>query len=222
MITFAEGQHGKPLRSVEEIRQSYDRQASESYVKKLRNPFFEKYGREVGRTLANLKPKSLLDVGTGDGYTLSYALEECRIPVVVGVDVSMERLRIAESILGPRNVTFQQMDLFNLSFGDDSFDVVMTSHAIEPNGGKELEAVRELTRVARRYVLMLEPDYYAATEDGKKRMERLNYCTDLWEACVDIEAGSKGKLSFSSAPFSLSGNALNPSGCFLICKVGNA
>ena len=218
MITFAApGQEGRRLQTVEEIAASYDAQARDSYVNKLRNPFFEAYGRAVGRMLASLKPIALLDAGCGDGYTLSYALEEVRIPVVFGVDVSKERLKIAESILGPRNVTFRRMDLFDLRFGDSSIDVVMTSHALEPNGGREVEGIRELYRVARRYLLLIEPDYDLAPPDGKARMERLGYVCDLWEAVeeLDLECTAYG-------PFVPSGNPLNPSSYFIVHKGGTA
>jgi ubiquinone/menaquinone biosynthesis C-methylase UbiE len=217
MIAFAPGQEGKPLRSTEEIAASYDAQARSSYVTKLRNPFFARYGRAVGRKLAELKPLSLLDVGTGDGYTLSYALEEVRVPAVFGVDASKERLRIAESILGPRNVTFIQADLFKLPLGDGAFDVVLTSHALEPNGGREVEGIRELHRVARRYVLMIEPDYDAAPPAGKQRMQRLGYVSNILEAIELL-----GLELHEYEEFPEIGNPLNPSSCFLIRKAGNA
>lgn len=216
MITYAPGQEGRPLRTVDEIAASYDAQARSSYVTKLRNPFFAEYGRSVGRLLKSLDPQSLLDAGTGDGYTLSYALEEARIPVVIGVDVSKERLRIAESILGPRNVTFRQMDLFKLDFGDDAFDVAMTSHALEPNGGREVEGIRELYRVARRYVLLIEPDYDLAPPAGKVRMERLGYVCDLWKAIQELGIECTAYWSFDP-----SGNPLNPSSAWILRKGGN-
>lgn len=219
MITFAPGQEGKRLSSSKEIAASYDAQARESYATKLRNPFFERYGRAVGRKVAELEPLSLLDVGTGDGYTLSYALEEVRVPIVFGVDVSKERLRIAESILGPRNVTFRDMDLFDLHFGDESFDVVMSSHALEPNGGREVDGIRELYRVARRYVLMLEPDYDAAPPAGKLRMERLGYVIGLWDAMLAV---TKPGDVCDRVPFAVVGSPLNPTYCYVISKGGNA
>lgn len=217
MISYAPGQHGKPLRSTAEIAASYDAQARSSYVTKLRNPFFERYGRAVGRKLAELAPTSLLDVGTGDGYTLSYALEEVRVPAVFGVDASKERLRIAESILGPRGVTFQQMDLFSLKFEDDCFDVVMTSHALEPNGGREREGIRELFRVARRYVLMLEPDYDFAPYEGQERMKRLGYVCNLWDA---IEGLGIEVMQYETFPEI--GNPANPTSCWVLKKGGTA
>jgi hypothetical protein len=108
------------------------------------------------------------------------------------------------------------MDLFDLHFGDESFDVVMTSHALEPNGGREKEGIRELCRVARRYVLMLEPDYDLAPAEGKRRMERLGYVTQLWDALVDLNC------DFNVHPFEQIGSPLNPTSLFLVRKGGNA
>lgn len=217
MIAYAPGQEGRPLKTVADIAASYDAQARTSFANKIRNPFFERYGRAVGWMLSKLEPESLLDVGTGDGYTLSYALEEIRIPVVCGVDVSKERLKIAESILGPRGVTFREMDLFHLDFGDDAFDVVMTSHSLEPNGGREVAGLRELMSVARRYLLLIEPDYDIAPPEGKRRMERLGYVCDIWEAIEELDLECVNYGAFPEI-----GNPLNPTSYWVLKKGGTA
>lgn len=48
---------------------------------------------------------------------------------------------------------------------DNSIDIVYTSHSIEPNGGREEEALEELYRVANKYLILLEPDYELANEE---------------------------------------------------------
>ena len=44
-------------------------------------------------------------------------------------------------------------DMFNLPITDDSIDLVYTVHALEPNGGKEKEALKELYRITKKYLM---------------------------------------------------------------------
>lgn len=213
MSTVAE--KGRPLRNVEEIRSSYDAQADESYRKKIRNPFFERYGRAVGKELLKLEPDSLLDAGCGDGVTLMYAVMECPCRLVFGLDLSPRRLEIASVMMsGFENVVFQEGSFLDLHFGDDAIDVVFTSHALEPNGNKEVEAIRELKRVARRYVVLFEPDYEAAPLEGRARMRRLNYVTEIRRAIDEVG----GLVVEKDEPFVAIGNPLNPTAVFVLRK----
>ena len=208
MASIAPGQEGRPLRSTEEVRISYDLQADESYIKKLENPFFEKYGRAVGEYLADREPKDVLEVGCGDGFTLGYVEEETGVQCA-GLDLSQKRLAYARTRTKAR---LFQGDMFDLPFRESQFDVVYTSHALEPNGGREKEALRELWRVARRYLILFEPDYDRASKLGKKRMRRLGYVTNLRRHIAALEYPLAEYRPF------VTGNALNPTSVFCIWK----
>lgn len=201
-------QEGRPLRSTEEVRLSYDQQADESYIRKLENPFFEKYGRAVGEYLRDREPKNLLEVGCGDGFTLGW-VEEVTGVQCVGLDLSQKRLGYASTRTRAR---LMQGDMFDLPFRDGQFDVVYTSHAMEPNGGREKDALRELWRVASRYLVLFEPDYDRASKLGKKRMRRLGYVTNLRRHIKDL-----GYPLAEHRPF-VTGNPLNPTSVFCLWK----
>lgn len=211
-----EAQHGRPLYSVAEIRESYDAQARESFNAKFSNPFFRLYGAAVGRKLAQFKPLTMLDAGCGDGVTLYWALQEAKVPVTFGIDCSPARIAIAKDILEPE-VTLRVGDFFQTDFGDDTFDLVYTSHALEPNGGREAEGIRELYRVARKWLVLFEPDWYQASLEGRARMRRLNYVTRIPETIEEL-----GLELAEWSQFRPSGNPLNPTGCWVIRKAGHA
>jgi len=208
------GQRGKALYGVDEIAASYDAQAAESYRAKEDNPdFFELYGRAVGAELAKLKPSSVLDAGCGDGVTLHWAVRELPFECTVnGIDASSKRLKIARKTIGAR-VFFVQGQLGSILFRDERFDVVFTSHAMEPNGGDEVTILTELARVARRYVVLFEPDYNAASLEGRARMRRLNYVANIRGAIKEV-----GLTVEKDEPFSVVGNALNPTGLWVLSK----
>jgi len=64
---------------------------------------------------------------------------------------------------------------------DGAADVVFTSHAVEPNHGREAEILSELYRVAGRFLVLFEPCYEWASPDGRIRMEHHGYCRGLRE-----------------------------------------
>ena len=205
---------GKALYGPDEIAASYDAQSVASYEFKNNNmDFFERYGRAVGAELAKLKPRSVLDAGCGDGVTLGWAVRELPLECTLnGIDASSERLKIARRILGTL-VVVSPGRLGSILFRDQRFDVVFTSHAMEPNGGEEVKILTELARVAKRYVVLFEPDYRAASPEGKARMKRLNYVTNIRDAIKEV-----GLTVEKDEPFSVIGNPLNPTGLWVLRK----
>jgi SAM-dependent methyltransferase len=83
----------------------------------------------------------VLEVGCGTGQ-LSNFLGECSTRTVVGVDLCLNSLRLAQTFKlrnGLSNVAFYQVNLFRLPFKTESFDVVISNgvlhHTSDPRGG---------------------------------------------------------------------------------------
>ena len=105
-------------------------------------------------------------------------------------------------------------DLFCLPFKDDSVDIVFTSHSLEPNGGKEQEALQELYRVSREYLVLLEPAYeLTGNETAKERMRQNGYVTNLYQVAVQL-----GYNILDYRLFGIDHNPLNPTGLMIIKK----
>lgn len=131
---------------------------------------------------------SVLDVGTGELTTLAGVASHC-FSTAAGLyacDISWSRLSRGRSYfqdtvgmpLADRLHLFVA-DLFVLPFGDGAVDLVWTSHALEPNGGRELEALAELFRVARKKIILFEPSYEENTSEGRARMDHHGYIKGL-------------------------------------------
>lgn len=73
--------------------------------------------------------RRVLDAGCGVGY--GAARLAARAANVVGVDVSAQAIAYARGHYGAPNLSFEEMDVGALAFGDASFDVVCSFETIE-------------------------------------------------------------------------------------------
>lgn len=174
------------MKSLSEIRESYDRQAG-TYIAAMDNPGYaemkQKSGQKLAGILDDLRPQTLLDAGTGEATTLVATLSAMKqLPKrTIGFDISLPRLLLARDYLNKNRLDacLLMASLSHIPFGDSTIDVVTTYHAIEPNREREREIVLELLRVTGKYLVMVEPSYELADESGKARMDRLGYVRNL-------------------------------------------
>lgn len=104
-------------------------------------------------------------------------------------------------------------DLFCLPLKDNSVDIVYTFHALEPNGGKEKVLLRELYRITKKYLVLFEPSYELASDEGKTRMKENGYIRDLKNCAEQL-----GYNIVRYEPFELDSNPLNPAAVMIIEK----
>lgn len=199
---------------------SYDLQTG-SYVANARaNP--EVNLRWVGQLANVLGPfvsshSLVLEVGCGEATTLAGVLQALpqRPQSAIGFDISWSRCAEGKRWLAEKSVAAQLFvaDLFAIPLDDSSVDVVYTSHSIEPNRGRELDAIRELLRVARHAVVLVEPMYELADESARNRMDHHKYVRGLHQAAERLGASilDYRLLEYTSNP-------LNPSGVLVLDK----
>ena len=109
-------------------------------------------GGTTGYILPHLKSgMTLLDCGCGPG-TITLGLAEVVAPAqATGIDIEPGMIAQAKAFAverGVENVEFQQADILDLPFPDNSFDVVLTSAVLEHLGDPR-SAVKELHRVVK-------------------------------------------------------------------------
>ena len=152
---------------------------------------------------------SLLDAGTGEG-TGWYKFDFAASPVTTlhAVDISLNRLScVAENVTSPPALLVPvRADLRDMPYQSRSFDIVVTMHAIEPNGGNEREIIASLADISTDLLCLFEPDYEAASAEGKARMERLGYALRIFEA---VKTLPDFELLFYR-PLKATPNPLNP------------
>jgi len=217
-------ERGVACNTREIIEIAYDLQTG-SYISAMENADMAKHREAYSNGIADIirslcDPVSILEAGVGEATTLSGVLhrlagETCSY----GFDLSWSRVAYARDWLRSRGVVDSVLcsgDLFDIPFLDNSVDVVYTSHSIEPNGGNEEPILRELYRVAGKYLVLLEPGYELAGEAARRRMDSHGYCKNL--AGVALSLGYK---VLEHRLFQFSHNPLNPTALTIIQKAGN-
>ena len=213
---------GRAINEQEAILIAYDLQAG-SYVANLEKPearaHLAAYSAELAALLCELNPRSLLEAGVGEATTLRAtvaAMGRAVPPEIFGFDLSWSRIHVARRHWAENDAPPAQFfvgELEAIPLPDDSVDVVFTSHAIEPNHGREREILAELYRVSRRHLVLLEPGYELADTEARARMDAHGYCRGL----ADIARENDWTLR-THRLFGTSSNPLNPTALLHIEK----
>jgi len=206
--------------TTENILISYDFQSGKYIDYALKNPDHSKNYTEAIANVMNClgEVTSIMEVGVGEATTLAHLLPKlkCSVNSVLGFDISWSRLRYGLSYLEKSNITNTELfvgDMFDIPLHDNAVDVVYTSHSIEPNGGREKEALESLYRVAAKYIVLLEPSYHFGSDKAKARMRKHGYVRTLYKTAIALGYNvSEYKL------FDYIGNELNPTELIVIKK----
>jgi 2-polyprenyl-3-methyl-5-hydroxy-6-metoxy-1,4-benzoquinol methylase len=124
------------------------------------NPFVRRMMAGFERTLEELllqaDPRSLLDVGCGEGVLVhqwALRLDERR---VVGIDLEEDSIQAGWAERQAPNLEYQVMRAENLPFADSEFDLATAIEVLEHVPDPE-HTVAEMARCAERYLLVSVP-----------------------------------------------------------------
>jgi ubiquinone/menaquinone biosynthesis C-methylase UbiE len=207
--------------NIEDILISYDIQSG-IYIKYFLKDYEirKKNGESIAKVIETLADfDSLLEVGIGEATTLSPLVKKLikKPKNLMGFDISWSRLKYAQHFLRDFNIQDVELftgNLFEAPLLDNSVDIVYTSHTIEPNRGKEEEALKELYRITKKYLILLKPAYEFANENAKQRMKNHGFITNLY--------GTAKKLGYKIIEYRLFNYQwkpeVNPTGLIVIEK----
>ncbi len=181
------------VNSREAIEMAYDLQAG-TYLESLRDPAAkarnDAYTRSIAEIFERLQFRSVLVGGVGEAITLVGVCTQMSRPLsgMMGFDISWSRLAYARRHLGAHGLSADLAvgDLTRIPFLTGSVDTVFTSHSIEPNRGSETAILKEMFRVARRYVVTLEPSNELGNLETQAHIEKHRYCRDLHRTAQDL------------------------------------
>jgi 2-polyprenyl-3-methyl-5-hydroxy-6-metoxy-1,4-benzoquinol methylase len=132
---------------------TYDKYGSSNPVVRRLMSGFE---RSLDELLARAEPRSLLDVGCGEGVLVqSWAL---RLPQarVVGIDLQEDSIQAGWSQRQAPNLEYRTMPAEDLPFASDEFDVACAIEVLEHVPDAE-HTLAEMARCAERHLLVSVP-----------------------------------------------------------------
>lgn len=217
--------NSKGENSIFSILLSYDLQSG-SYNRLVNNDqkksnFYTKWGKQLAEILLKFSDtnSSFLEVGCGECTSMKSILShfDKGKSQFYGFDLSWSRIYEGRDYLpNDSNVELFVADLFSIPFADNSIDIVYTSHSLEPNGGREKDAIEELLRVSKNKVILFEPIYELSSSEQKKRMEFHGYVKNLKSIAEKFETNI---LLYELLP--IISNPMNASGVIVIEKKNN-
>jgi ubiquinone/menaquinone biosynthesis C-methylase UbiE len=171
----------------------------------------------------HLKPfldprSSILDCGIGEATSTRLICDQLNLSSeILGIDSSWSRLSFAQAnTSGYANFRFAVANIMKIPLKDNSVDCAITIHAIEPNFGKELQMISEMSRVSQNLVVSIEPEFETASTKQQDRMSRLGYARNIRSS-----AKSVGLQLLKVHSMSQNSNALNRATIFIWQKISN-
>lgn len=208
------------------INVSYDVQSG-SYInffnnlskKKVNNVYFPII-EEFNKNFKNCK--TLLDFGCGELTSSSFIIKELskKINRYFATDISLNRLFLGKKYIKKKltGEDYEKLTIFcntsyKLPFKNNSIDLVLTVHALEPNNKNKNLILNELLRISKYGLLLMEPNFEESNKKQKKRMKKYNYIRGLKKALV-----AKGcYVEIIKKDHHL--NSLNESSIFIVKKI---
>ena len=132
---------------------TYDKYGSTNPVVRRLMATFE---RTLGELFTQADPRSLLDVGCGEGVLTEKWARSLGERRVVGIDLDDPALHAEWAQRTAPNLEYRVMKAENLPFDDDEFDVATAIEVLEHVPDPE-HTVAEMARVASRWLLVSVP-----------------------------------------------------------------
>ncbi|MBI4091714.1 MAG: class I SAM-dependent methyltransferase [Candidatus Levybacteria bacterium] len=121
----------------------------------LQRFLIDNFYKQLLKTIKPLKPKRILDVGCGEGFTL-IKLKHAKVgEKLEGIDSSIEALGVGRKLYPKLDI--KKGDIYKLPYKDNSFDLLICTEVLEHLKDPE-KALLELLRVTNKYVLLSVPN----------------------------------------------------------------
>lgn len=187
--------HGLRHNAPESIEAAYEIQAGQ-YIRNLADlpAYYDEFTDEQAAIFTEHFPgcESVVDAGCGELTTAALLFPKIETPAhCLAFDLSWSRVNVGrehfratvDAEVAARTRLFVA-DICEIPLPDNSVDVVVTSHALEPNHGREAFLVTEMLRIARRGLVLFEPSWELGDDDQRAYMDEHGFVRDLAGHCT--------------------------------------
>jgi len=129
--------------------------AKHSSKNPLQQLLINNFNKELLACLRKVRPKKILDVGCGEGFTLQVIKNSGFDAKLEGVDAVEEAVELAHKI--HPGLTISKGDIYTLPYKDNSFDVIICSEVLEHLTDPQ-KALTELKRITSKYLILSVPN----------------------------------------------------------------
>jgi len=144
VTTYLVPDNGKVILVHDRLERGYE------YVSKVFDSCIQDFGPDVSR---------ILEVGCGEGYYLKHIKQNAPEKDVCGIDLCPNRIRKMVRRAGTVEILPSIACAEMLPFADESFDVAYTCYALEQMPLSVGQALKEMHRVVRKGIVLVEPFY---------------------------------------------------------------
>lgn len=132
--------------------------------------------------------KTILDFGCGELTSSTFILKNIskHIKKYFATDISLNRLFLGNRYAKKKltKSQYKKLSIFcnsnnKLPFKNNSIDLILTVHSLEPNNKKKNLILNELLRVSKKGLLLMEPCYERSSKKQQIRMRKYNYIRGL-------------------------------------------
>jgi 2-polyprenyl-3-methyl-5-hydroxy-6-metoxy-1,4-benzoquinol methylase len=117
--------------------------------------FLNRFLNLVVKTIRPLNIDTILDAGSGEGFTLNRLQQEKIGKNYEGIEYDQNAIDLGKKLY-PK-ITIKKGDIYELPYKSNSFDLVICTEVLEHLDNPK-KAYRELLRVSRKYVLLSVPN----------------------------------------------------------------
>jgi 2-polyprenyl-3-methyl-5-hydroxy-6-metoxy-1,4-benzoquinol methylase len=132
---------------------TYDKYGSSNPVVRRLMASFE---RTLDELLARAEPRSLLDVGCGEGVLVHQWAQRMPQARIVGIDLEEESIQAGWAAREAPNLEYRTMPAEDLPFADDEFDLATAIEVLEHVPDPQ-HTLAEMARCAERHLLVSVP-----------------------------------------------------------------